>query len=402
MAKEKRQSFVDSLSKLQLVELDACTGCSECLNWCPVYDVLEDKSKTTPEKLRKYGSFVRSIHGLKAKLLGSTPIDEETLKSFSETLYECTTCGVCGEICEVGILTQRMWPAIRSKMVELGVGAIGPQQLTPEIVKEKHNPYDRPHEERFSWIPEDIEIAENAEVGYFVGCSGAYVAQPMAEGAMRVLNASDVEFTILNPEEHCCGFPLFILGYRDYLGELVKHNVEALVARGVKRLVVSCPCCTAMMTKDWPTFYGKKLPLEVVHIFQLVSELIDEGKLQVVKPLPETITYHDPCYLARGIGLVDEPRKLIGILPEAEFIEMERNKRLSKCCGAGGGIRRGFPELSFDMAINLIKDAEKTGARILAISCPACYERLHLAVKERNYKTELRIMDLMQITAGLL
>jgi heterodisulfide reductase subunit D len=106
--------------------------------------------------------------------------------------------------------------------------------------------------------------------------------------------------------------------------------------------------------------------------------------------------------LARGIGLVDEPRKLIGILPEAEFIEMERNKRLSKCCGAGGGIRRGFPELSFDMAINLIKDAEKTGARILAISCPACYERLHLAVKERNYKTELRIMDLMQITAGLL
>jgi heterodisulfide reductase subunit D len=402
MDKKKKESFKNILTKLQLEELEACTRCGICLNFCPTYDVLKDISFTTPVKIRDYKSFIKAVHGLKAMVLGPGPIDKETLQHFAEGLYHCTTCGMCGEVCQAGIITQSLWPALRAKMVELGIGPMGPQKELPGIVEEKHNPYGEPHEKRFEWLPDDIKVADKAEIGYYVGCSGAYVAQPMVEGALRVLNAAGVEFTLLNPEEHCCGFPLFIVGYRDELKELAKHNIEAFVKKGIKRLIVSCPCCTNMITKYWPGIYGRPLPFEVVHIFQVVSELIDEGKLNIRKALDETITYHDPCYLSRGIGLTEEPRKLIKLFPKAKFVEMKRNKELSKCCGAGGGIRRAYPDMSFDMAINLIKDAEKTGASILAISCPACYERLHLAIRERNYKTNLKIMDLMQITASLL
>lgn len=402
MDKKKKEPFKDTLTELQLEELDACTRCGVCLNFCPAYDVLRDVSYTTPAKIRDYKSFIKALHGFKARLLGPKPVDREELEHFAEAVYHCTTCGACGEVCEAGIMTQNLWPALRAKMVELGVGPIGPQKLAPQIVKEKHNPYDFPHENRFDWLPDDIKVADKAEIGYYTGCSGAYVAQPMLEGAVRVFNAAGVEFTILNPEEHCCGFPLFILGYRDDLKELVRHNIDAIAQRGIKHLIVSCPCCTNMVTKYWPAVYGKELPFEIVHIFQFVSELIDDGKLNIRKALPETITYHDPCYLGRGIGLTEEPRKLIRLFPGAKFVEMKRNKEFSKCCGAGGGIRRAYPDMSFDMAINLIKDAENTDAAILAIACPACYERLHLAIKERNYKTDLKIMDLMQITASLL
>lgn len=400
---DTRISFTDNLSRLQLLELDACTRCGECLNWCPVYEALRDKAITPVEKITAYKNFIHRLHGLRSVLAGPGEMSKEELEQFAEALYQCTTCGACGEACEVGIWTQRLWPTLREKMVQLEVGPIGPQRGMRQVVAEKHNPYGQPPEARNDWLPEGITVAPRAEVGYYVGCSGAYVAQPMVRGAVRVLQAAGVTFTLLDPEEeYCCGFPLYIIGERGLLAELVKHNVEAYMARGVRELVVSCPCCSYMIATHWPALNGGSLPFRVSHITQMVVRKLEEGVLEFRKPLRETITYHDPCYLSRGLGLTEAPRKVISRFLGARLVEMSRNRRMSRCCGAGGGIRRAYVDLSFDVSITAIKDAEGTGAGIMAISCPACYERLHLAMAIRNYETPMRIMDLMEIAASLL
>lgn len=403
MGEIKPRSLVDTLTRLQIVELDACARCGECLNWCPAYEVTEDRFFNPQEKIAEYRSFVGRVHGIKAKIFGPRGIDEEALKEFANAVYECTTCGVCQEVCKVGIKCQKLWPAIRAKMVELGLGPMEEQKKMPEVIGEKRNPYNRPPEDRFDWLPRDIKIADNAEVGYFAGCTGSYQSSPMVEGAVRVLHATETEFTMLGAEEEwCCGFPLFIVGLRDLIEEHVEHNVEAFASRGIERLVTSCPCCTYMIKDYWPKFYGGKLPFELMHITQIIAEKIEEGKLRLTKSLQKTITFHDACYLSRGTGIVEEPRKIIDHLPGVKFIEMERNRKLTKCCGAGGGIRRAYSDLSFDMSLDLIKDAEEIGAEILVVDCPACYERLPLAVYMRKYETSLKIMDLMQLTADLL
>ncbi len=392
-------SFTDKLTQLQLVSLDACTRCMECLQWCPVLDVTGDEELTTPEKIRIYGELVRSQHGLRAKLLGRPEVPAEVLEKLTEALYTCTTCGRCGEVCPVGINTQRLWPAMRAKMVELGVGPLGAQREMPRIVAEKHNPYDEPHSERFAWLPPQITVADQAEIGYFTGCSGAYTAQPMVAGALRVMNALGIEFTLFD-DEWCCGFPLFIVGELELMEQMIRHNVEGLAARGVKHLSVSCPCCMFMLQNHWPYFYGAPLPFDIIHITQLVKPYVEAGKLRLTQSLDATLTYHDPCYLSRGTRVIDEPRAMLGQIRGARVVEMAHSRELSRCCGAGGGIRRGLPEVSIQMARDLLAEAEHVGADILVIDCPACYERLHLA--QQGIHSNVKVMDLMQLVTELL
>lgn len=392
-------SLIDRLTRRQLVELDACTRCNECLKWCPVMDITKDESLTTPEKIRVFSMLVRARHGLRAKLLGPPPLDPKVMEKLTEALYTCTTCGRCGEVCEVGINTQRLWPVLRRKMVELGYGPVGDQRMTQAIVREKHNPYEGEHEARFDWLPPDIDLPAKAEVGFFAGCSGSYTAQPMMVGAVKVMRSAGIEFTMLS-DEWCCGFPLMILGELDLLEELISHNVEGWIERGIERLVVSCPCCMFMIKEHWPYYHGRPLPFEVRHITEVAVEASGLGWRGPTKELPKTITYHDPCYLARGTRVTEEPRQVLARFKGAKFVEMRDNRELAKCCGAGGGIRRADRQLSIDMGRALIRDAEETGADILVIDCPACYERLHLALE--GFETRVEIMDLMQLAAELL
>lgn len=406
MTKVVTPSLIDNLTKRQLIELDACVRCSECLYECPVYEVTKERSLTMMEKLRIFRRFVTARHGLKARLFGPSPVDEGQLIRFTEDLYKCTVCGDCAVVCPVGIHCQELWPALRAKMVQLGYGPIGLQKTLPAIVKEKHNPFNQPHDKRTAWMTPDIKVADKAELGFYMGCGLHYVGVPMLEGAVKILNAASVPFTSMLEDEWDCGFPLYIIGELGQLEELVKHNVEGLVERGVKRLIIQCPCCLNQIQNVWPKYYGGKLPFKLVHITQVVADLIDQGKLKFTKHLNETVTYHDPCYLARGqgegFGVIEEPRKIIRSFPGVNFVELEKHGVLTRCCGAGGGIRRAYGDLATEMAFDIVKAAEKTGAKTIITNCPACYERVRLSMEVKRFAPQMKVVDLLQLAAVLL
>ena len=89
----------------------------------------------------------------------------------------------------------------------------------PGVIERTGNPYDKPPADRYlPWFPEGVKVAENADIAYYAGCTGAYQAQPMVKGDVSVLSAIGEEFTMLPPEDEvCCGFPLFITGQHDML-----------------------------------------------------------------------------------------------------------------------------------------------------------------------------------------
>jgi heterodisulfide reductase subunit D len=398
---KNRCSFTEELSSKQILEIDACTRCGECLKHCPVQDVTGNPSVSPPEKIRMFRELIRATDGLKATLFGPNEVDRKLLEDFAKAVYECTTCGACGQNCAVGIFTQRLWPMLRKEMVKRGLGPIGVQKNLPSVVQRSGNPYDKPAADRYKpWFPERVSVADRAEVAYYAGCTGAYEANPMVRGDALVLGAIGRPFTMLPAEEEvCCGCPLFITGQHDLLPDLVARLVEGYRSRGVKTLVCSCPCCVNIMSRDWPVFFGQPLPFKIRHITQYVADAIRTGQLKL-KELKERVIYHDPCYLSRGVGVIEEPRQVLNGIPGVTVLEFERNRLNSRCCGSGGAARKVFQENAIAMGRLTIDEAVAKKADRLILACPACYAKVNESML--GHTNQIRITDIMELVSGLL
>jgi len=397
---KNKDPFGKELSIKQLMELDACTQCGECLKFCPVQEVTGRKEISPPEKIRMFRELMKSTRGLK-KLFGRD-VDTKLLQDFTNAVYECTVCGACGQSCPVGLFNQRLWPVLRNEVVKRGLGPVGAQRDMPQKVRDTGNPYNDPASQRFSpWFPENVKVAERAEIAYYAGCTGAYCAQPMVRGDVLVLGAIGEPFTMLPPEEEvCCGFPLFITGQFDMLKDLTKRLVDAYVAKGVKRLICSCPCCVNIMARDWPLFYGGALPFTIRHISQFVQDALKQKKLRFKKGLKERVIYHDPCYLSRGVGLIAEPRFILKNIPEIELLEFDQHGAESRCCGAGGAGRKVYHENAIAMGRLTINEAVEKKADKLVLSCPACYEKVNEAMV--GHDKQIKIVDIMELVSELI
>ena len=396
------RSFTEELSSRQMLEIDACTQCGECLKHCPVQDVTGNPSVSPPEKIRMFREFIRSTDGLKARLFGPGEADRKLLDDFTKAVYECTTCGACGQNCPVGIFTQRLWPTLRKEMVKRGLGPIGVQANLPKVIKNSGNPYDKPAADRYRpWFPEHVAVADQADIAYYAGCTGAYEAQPMVRGDVLVLDAIGEPFTMLPPEEEvCCGFPLFITGQHDLLEDLVKRLVAGYEARGVKTLVCSCPCCVNIMSRDWPAIYGRDCRSRSGTSRSMSPHAIKAGKLKLNKELREPVIYHDPCYLSRGVGVIEEPREVLRSIPGLTLLEFERHGLNSRCCGSGGAARKVFHENAIKMGRQTIDEAVEKKADRLILCCPACYAKVNEAMQ--GHDKQIRITDIMELVSGLI
>ncbi len=393
------RGFTEGFGRKEMAEIKACTQCRECLRYCPVQEVTGRIAIAPSEKIRVYRSFIEKTDSLLALITGRD-LPEQLLRDFTRAVFECTTCGACGEVCPAGIDTQRLWPLLRREMVKRGLGPIGSQAEIPGAIESTGNPYNQPASERYRpWFPEGPEPARRAEIAYYVGCTGAYQAQPMVRGDLMVLSAIGREFTMLEAEEEvCCGFPLYITGQHEPLKALVKRLVQAYRDRGVRELICSCPCCVNMMSKDWPYYYGERLPFRITHITQYVLRALREGGLKIRGELRERLIYHDPCYLSRGVGVIREPREVLQAIPGVELVEFDRWGRLSRCCGAGGAARKVFHENATAIARLSIDEAYEKGAHRLVLSCPACYEKVNEAM--RGYHRKIMIVDIMELLSG--
>ncbi|HYA26950.1 MAG TPA: (Fe-S)-binding protein [Thermodesulfovibrionales bacterium] len=155
-----------------------------------------------------------------------------------------------------------------------------------------------------------------------------------------------------------------------------------------------------MMARDWPSFYGKELPFRIRHITQFVADALKQGQLKLNRGLMQKLIYHDPCYLSRGVGVIDEPRFVLRSIPGVELIEFERHGLNSRCCGAGGAARKVFSEDAIAMARLTINEAVEKKADRLILSCPACYCKVNEAME--GHDKRIVITDIMELIAGLI
>ena len=138
------------------------------------------------------------------------------------------------------------------------------------------------------------------------------------------------------------------------------------------------------MKEDYKKYLG--VDLKVIHISQLLEQLIKENKINLKGKKDLKVTYHDSCHLGRHAGEYEAPRNVINSI--SNLVEMENNRENSICCGAGGGVKSAYPELAEQMAKSRIAQAKDTGCKTLVTPCPFC--KLNLE------NDEIEVLDLTE------
>jgi heterodisulfide reductase subunit D len=389
---------------MQLMELDACTRCGECIEWCPTFAEKEDSDAITPlRKIEAVRGFVKQQYGLWARIFGSRPLDPEAVRVHSAGTYDCTLCGRCGIVCPVHIDTRSLWIAMRETLVDQEVYP-EPFDHLRETITTNYNLSGDPNEDRLIWsenlpqVPVGVRGKTQAEVVYFVGCVSSFYPQSYSvpQSVVQVLERAGVDFMTLGGEEWCCGFPLIIAGMGDAAVESVRHNVEAVRQTGAKQLVASCPSCYHTLKHDYARIIGEPLGFEVLHATELLDEIITDNRVQL-EPLEQTVTYHDPCDLGRTSGVYDAPRNVIRAIPGVNFVEMEHHHEYSLCCGGGGDVEMADADLTAAVARRRIEEAKATESQVLLSACQQC--KRTLAIAARRDKVRVRVMDVAELIA---
>jgi Fe-S oxidoreductase len=437
----------EQLSWKSLLDTYACTECARCTNYCPAYNTGKNLSPMQlihdiryemldrVELRDKIADLETEVAGL-AEYSGSHGFDDshphpdlvdargrlaaaktelETMPKMTggrvaeDTLWACTTCGACQEVCPVFIEHPAKIIQMRQNLVLEQEKTPGELQRTFRNMERQSNPWGIANDQRMDWangldVP-TIEDHADPEYILWVGCAGAFdnriVKQTRA--MVKILDAAGVDYAVLGHQEACTGDPARRAGNEMLFQALAEQNVETLKSVNAKKIVTSCPHCLHTLRHDYPQFGGE---FEVVHHTQLIDHLYKSGKLVSQRSPVGSLTYHDSCYLGRWNREFDAPRDVVRAVLGADgngsdgYRELTRSKRHGFCCGAGGG--RMFMEEHDGERVNLNRTDEVIAAEVeaVAVACPFCNIMLTDGMKQRNVEDRIQVLDVAELVAA--
>ena len=367
---------------------DSCMKCWSCIESCSLFRYSRDEVRHSPPYktylIKK--AVIDRAYGLKSLFYRGKP-DSKLLEKLGWIAFECLTCGRCEEACPFKVDTVKADMLLRR--------LVKPPQGLEAMVKgavETGNPFGE-KSGRLNWAPSSFKPKEKAEILWFIGCNEAYKRFRMARATLKILERLKLDFTVLQ-DEKCCGWPILSAGNLDVFKMLMNSNIESANRVEAKTIVTGCPGCSLTWKKVYPE-YGGEVKQRVLHLTELIAELIDEGKVEFSKRVEDTVTFHDPCDLGRKQGVFEAPRKIIESIPGLKLVEMKNNRRASFCCGAGGAYKAVNNEVATSLAALRLMEAVDAGVKTLVTSCPACIQNFHHA--RRKIKAKVKILSIEEL-----
>ncbi|MHA1834183.1 MAG: (Fe-S)-binding protein [Candidatus Baldrarchaeia archaeon] len=418
--------------RLEDLKYDAlhCVRCSNCKWMDHVYMKSYRFSQICPS-LKRYLFDAYSCQGRLDIALAIMNKKLEYTPTLLDIIYKCTLCGACDVMCKrcMDLEPLQVLEALRVKWIESGGEILPEHRKLIENIENTNNIYGEAHERRLESISKEVVLKEKADVIYFVGCASAYKYPEIAHATIEILRKCETEFTLLYPDEWCCGNPLYAIGRIDLMKKVMEHNLKAIRETGASVVITSCAACYKTLKVDYPKLLKKstdEMEFKVMHIVEYLDRLLKDGRLKL-KELNMKLTYHDPCQLGRlsepwihwegkrkkyGLldppkkfrrgtyGVYDPPRNLLKSIRGVELIEMERIKENAWCCGAGGGVKQAFPDFALWTASERLEEAKATGAEAIVTACPFCKENFEDAVKAAGEK--IKVYDITEIIRKVL
>ena len=351
-------------------QLDNCTFCPKlCRFACPVAEASGHEPYTTQAKMDRLNQLRR----------GTIAWSPES----SEPLYACTGCRQCTTEClhgnEPGLVL------LAGRAAATARGASHPALVGyPERFRNR--------EQRLAELAREHVPAErfddSAPVGFWPGCDAIDKGLDDVAAALDLferLGAGDVR--MVSAGQTCGGYPLLAAGLLDMFRWHASRVATALRPYGT--VVVNCSACVYTLRVQYRA-EGVPLSSEILSLAEFLARLRFTAAAGRAR---KSVYYHDPCYLARYSGIIDEPRQVLSRV--ADVIELSGSRTETECCGGAGLLPKTMPEVADSMARRRLREVASRGGGTVVTSCATCAFMLR-----RNAPSGVTVLDLPAAVAG--
>ncbi len=348
------------MSYIDNMDWGQCTECGQCLMECPVLAMEKDAAVAAIRKL---------INGEPAP----------------EVFDKCTFCFNCNRYCPVDGL--RPHELILQRAIEYRGKVPGVLKYlsngrqTKNMFADLYKKLDEQEKqilEQWATLPESRDIL-------WVGCIGRL--------SCRDIDGSSVLAPLekFGPTDLCCGELPYRLCSWEMYEETVSRTLAVLEKLDIDRMVCYCGSCYNYFANILPQVYGRRLPFEVVSLYQWLWERYEKGEISVQKPRHFRAAIHESCYVSElEDNFADCLRRLyqaVGV----ETVELPHHGDHNLSCGAVSVVR------SMNLASSILKEQRRkyrevseAGADEMALNCPGCFVTLSLT--SRLFGKKLRYM----------
>ncbi|MBC8440087.1 MAG: (Fe-S)-binding protein [Deltaproteobacteria bacterium] len=408
---EMLKAISDKLTGVMQMYLDTCSRCGICASACHVYASVPEFENTPVYRAESIRKIYKKYFKLQGKLLPmigeAVDIDDNTADMLKKTAYSCTGCRRCMVYCPFGIDTQQIMsiaklllikaesePEILSMLADVSISKGDSLDSVKENFLKGLKKIEADVVEKWKLEAGKVAIpteVENADILY-VALAGAHSIVPAA----AIFNAAGENWTLSFFE--AVNFGAFV-GDPSKTKLILDRIINEAIRLKVKEVCI-CECGTAY--RVMAQLSGDK-PFKVSSITQVHARYIREGRIKL-KPLPAdvSVTYHDPCQIARNGGVIDEPRYIIGQIAK-DYREMSPDPKTNWCCGGGGGlVALGDETIDFRMKSSKVKadQVKKSRAKILITACENCHTQLDNL--NEHYKLGVEVKFLSSMVADAL
>ncbi len=389
-----------------MLDFYSCADCGRCSDNCPSNAVGRPLSpRFLTIKARDYAFQHYPMFGHSHVGSGSSNSKPLIGRLYSEDeIWSCTTCGACEEECP--LLVEYI-----DKIVDLRRGLIDdgnvPQSLQKPLkaLESRGNPYGKMEKKKADWANakefqqvcqvKTLGKSNGADTLYFVDSITSYDdrMQSIGRATAKILDHVGENFGILGAAERDSGHEVRRFGEELLFTALRDHNVEAIKASGVKKIVTADPHAFNALKHDY-----KDVP-EVEHISQVIAREVKTGKIKFnpLESRDKVYTYHDPCYLGRHNQVYDDPREVLDAIPGLKRVEMSRSRDRSFCCGGGGLMLFYEPKEEQRMGVKRVQMAAEAGANVIVTACPFCMVNIEDAIKVAGLEGKMTAIDLAEL-----
>ena len=383
-----------------VLDFYSCADCGRCSDQCPANAVGRPLSpRFLTFKAREYAFGHYPVLGKATNgtaLVGGIYSEDE--------IWSCTTCGACEAECP--LLVEYI-----DKIVDLRRGLVDdgkvPQSLQKPLksLESRGNPFGKIEKKRADWTKAGdfaqtchvkvLNGGHDTETLYFVDSLTSYDdrIQSIGQATARVLDRAGEKFGILGAAERDSGHDVRRFGEEMLFVSLRDHNVAAIRASGVERIVTADPHAYNALRHE----YTGIPPVE--HISQTIARNITAKRI-ALNPISsgnDVYAYHDPCYLGRHNGVYDAPRNVLDAIPGLKRVEMARCRDRSFCCGGGGLALFYEPKEEERMGVRRVRMAAEAGANVIVTACPFCMVNVEDAIKVAGMEGKMTAIDLTEL-----
>jgi Fe-S oxidoreductase len=401
---------------LHIPELEACIHCGLCLNQCPTYRVTHLEAESPRGRIY---------------LVNAAAQERLDLAAAADHLYLCLMCRACETACPSGVQYGRIAEAAREALgppgppvtrllVRLALRHLMPHPWRLRVMATLMRLSQRsglamlaarifpgrlgrrlglmPAVREPFYVPEAEVLPaigeRRARVAFLSGCAMRMFFGSINEATVRVLRRNGCE-VVIPAGQACCGALNVHNGEAGSARAMARRNIDAF-PDDVDAIIVNAAGCGAAM-KEYGYLlardpaYGSRAQQFAARVQDVSEFLASLGVCTPSRPFSGTVTYQDPCHLAHGQRVRDEPRALLAATG-ARLVEMSGADR---CCGSAGIYNVLQPEMAETLLREKMDAIRQTGAGVVVAPNPGCMIQLRYGA--RRFGVPVRVMHLMDL-----